>query len=179
MNLSGLWNKLTRRKQHNTMPFSIVLLLRESLPFDEAHLNAAGELAWNHPFNKNDGSMHCAIQATPAITLIKSDKYLFNLMQENTFYLGPVEEVAAQLPRPEQQQAWREHTAWAAFDLMNDDISKNEAYAALARWAAQLADSNCSGIYLPRENQFLPNDGTAKQGLQILIKRGPRLAYDV
>ncbi len=120
--------------------------------------------------------MYCAIQATQAFTLIKSGKYLFNLIQEDTFYLGPVEEIAAQLPRTEQQQAWRKHTAWAALDLMNEDISKNEAYAALARWAAKLADSNCSGIYLPKENQLWPNDGTAEQGLQKLIKKGPRTA---
>jgi hypothetical protein len=155
------------------MPFSIVLLLRKSLPFTEERLNAAGELAWNHPFNQNDGSMYCALEATPAITLIKSGKYLFHLMQEGGFYLGPVEEIASQLPRPEQEQAWLQHTAWAALDLMNHDISRKEAYSALARWAVQLADSNCCGIYLPQESQLWPNDGTAAQGLQILIKKGP------
>jgi hypothetical protein len=155
------------------LPFSIVLLLRQSLLFTKEDLNAAGQQAWNVPFSNVDASMYCAVQANPNMTLIKSGKYLFNLMQEDSFYLGPIEEVAPQLPRPEQQQAWLQHSAWAALDLMNNDVRKNEAYAALARWALQLRNGNCAGIYLPKESLLFPNDGTAEEGLRRLIKKGP------
>jgi len=156
------------------MPFSIVMLLRTPQPFSEEDLNAAGERAWDMPFSGESSSTYCVVPATAQITLIKAGKYLFNLLQEGSFYIGPVEETASKLSKPEQQQAWRQHTAWAAFDLMNNDVPKNEAYAALARWIVQLADQNCSGIYLPKASIFFPNNGVAEEGLRQLIRKGPQ-----
>lgn len=175
VNLTKLWTRLFKRSQaaDPEPPFSMVLLLRQSRPFTEDHLSTAGQRAWNVPFSDADGSMYCVVQATPNVTLIKSGKYLFNLMQEDSFYLGPAEEIAMHLPRQEQKEAWHQHGAWAALDLMNEDVPKNEAYAALARWAIQMETDNCVGIYLPKASIFLPNDGTAKDGLERLIKKGP------
>ena len=124
-------------------------------------------------FSHADGSMYCVAQATPSMTLIKSGKYLLNLIQEDSFYLGPVEEIAMHLPRQEQRKASRQHSAWAALDFMNEDVPKNEAYASLARWGIQLDTGNCVGIYLPKASIFFPNDGTAREGLERPIKKGP------
>jgi len=77
------------------------------------------------------------------------------------------------LPRQEQRKASRQHSAWAALDFMNEDVPKNEAYASLARWGIQLDTGNCVGIYLPKASIFFPNDGTAREGLERLIKKGP------
>jgi hypothetical protein len=175
VNLTKLLTRLLRRPQADEPepPFSIVLLLRQSLLFTEDQLNAAGQRAWNVPFSDADGSMYCVVQATPTVTLIKSGKYLFNLIQEDSFYLGPVEEIAMHMPRLEQKEAWRQHKAWAALDLMNEDVPKKEAYASLARWGVELETQNCAGIYLPKASIFFPNDGTAKEGLERLIKKGP------
>jgi hypothetical protein len=173
--LTKLWPRFFKRSQSTEPepPFSVVLLLRKPLTFAEDGLNAAGQRAWKVPFNRADGSTHCVVQATPNVTLIKSGKYLFNLIHEDTFYLGPIEEIAAHLPRREQKESWRQHAAWAALDLMNDDVPKNEAYAALARWGIELITDNCVGVYLPKASMLFPNDGTAREALARLIKKGP------
>ena len=175
VNLSDLWARLRRPSpsDEDEMPFSMVLLLRRSSLFTEDELNAAGQRAWNVPFSHADKSMYCVMPATPNITLIKSGNYLFNLIQEDSFYLGPIEEIAPQLPRPEQQLAWRQHTSWAAWDLMNKDVTKKEAYAVIARWVIELVHGNCVGVYLPKESLFFPNNGPAEDKLRKYIKKGP------
>jgi hypothetical protein len=174
MNFSDLWAKITRGKRadEGVMPFSVVLLLRQPPLFTKANLEAAGERAWHRPFSNTADSMYCVVEATPLTFLIKSGAYLFSLLQEESLYLGPMEDIAPLLPREEQRIAWRQHTVWTAIDLMNQDVPKNEAYAALANWALALADSNCCGIYLPREQVMMPNDGPAEEGLRKLKKKG-------
>jgi hypothetical protein len=75
------------------------------------------------------------------------------------------------LPQPEQKAAWKQHKAWAAFNLLNEDVPKGDAYATLAQFVLQLGDANCCGVYFPAENIMMPNDGTAEQGLRILIRK--------
>ena len=60
------------------------------------------------------------------------------------------------------KSAWIEHHTWVAFDLMNREVPKKQAYAVLAALVAELLDVRCAGIYLPKENQFtIQNDGSA------------------
>jgi hypothetical protein len=64
-----------------------------------------------------------------------------------------------------------------ALDLFNDFSSRSaripdqEAYASLAKLALQLGDPNCTAIFLPTKNIMKPNDGTAEQGLRLLINK--------
>jgi hypothetical protein len=72
--------------------------------------------------------------------------------------------------------AWTEHHACAFLDLFNDFSSRSrvadaEAYASLAKLALQLGDSNCTAIFLPIRNIMMPNDGTAEEGLRLLINK--------
>jgi hypothetical protein len=63
-----------------------------------------------------------------------------------------------------------EHHTWVAFDLMNGDISKKQAYGVLAKLVAKLLDARCAGIYLPKENQFtIQSDGSAAEHLRRLM----------
>jgi hypothetical protein len=80
------------------------------------------------------------------------------------------------LPQPEQKKAWTEHHACAFLDFFNDVSGKSrvpdaEAYSSLAKLALQLGDVNCTAIFLPIQNMMLPNDGTAEQGLRLLISK--------
>ena len=80
-------------------------------------------------------------------------------------------------PRPEQKKAWNEHQACVFLDLFNDlsinsrRISNADAYASLAKLALQLGDPNCTAMFVPIKNLMLPNDGTAEQGLRLLINQ--------
>ena len=79
----------------------------------------------------------------------------------------------SQLPQPEQKRAWSEHHAHTLLDLFND-LSHAEkripdADASLAKLALQLGDPNCVAIYVPDKNIMMPNDGTAEEGLRLLI----------
>jgi hypothetical protein len=65
--------------------------------------------------------------------------------------------------------------AHTLLDLFNDlsrserRIPDSEAYASLAKLALQLGDPNCIAIFVPDKNIMMPNDGTAEQGLRLLI----------
>jgi len=41
----------------------------------------------------------------------------------------------------------------------------------LAKLALQLGDPNCAAIFVPIKNLMMPNDGTAEQGLRLLINK--------
>ena len=103
--------------------------------------------------------------------MVKAGRYLTQISHASESYLGDTHAIAKQLPQEEQRKAWLEHSAWVALDSWNLELAKAEAYDALARLALKLADSNCSGIYLPRDEVMMPNDGTAEEGLHLLIKR--------
>jgi hypothetical protein len=133
------------------MPYSIVLLMRESHKFTKVELQSAGEIGWGRKF---DGLV-------------------------GTTYSVNLESGAKSLPREEQRKAWFEHRAWVALDLWNGNepggkkLSKEEAYAVLARFALQLGGVNCSAIYFPKESWMMPNNGAAEEGLRRLIGAFP------
>lgn len=148
-------------------PPSIVLLLREAHVFTTAELRGAGEKGWGKSFDGVD----------PAYTVTEEAGGTFlragGCVVEVTVGYGPfvanVEGVAGKLPDEVQQRAWRAHGAWAALDLRCEDMKKVEAYAGLARFALQLGDHNCTAVYLPGENVFLPNDGSAEEALRLMV----------
>jgi hypothetical protein len=92
-------------------------------------------------------------------------------------YADDDEYALSQLPQPEQKKAWSEHSACVFLDLFNDLSSRSraipdaEAYALMAKLALQLGDSNCTAIFVPIKNIMMPNDGTAEQGLRLLINK--------
>lgn len=53
---------------------------------------------------------------------------------------------------------------------VSEQVSKTEAYAALAKFALALGDGNCSAIYFPKEGWIVPNDGSAEDELRHLIR---------
>jgi len=165
--LSRLW---VRNGKEEKMPFSIILLLRKPHVFTESELRAAGERGFGKRFDGKADPMYFVVQKG-AFTMVKAGPNVMNLVHANQPYLGDAEAVAKQLPHEEQQRAWLEHTAWAALDFWNLKQPKADAYAVLARLALQLGDQNCSGVFLPADNLMMPNDGTAEEGLRLLMKK--------
>jgi hypothetical protein len=150
------------------MPYSAVLLLRQPHFFTKIELQAAGQRAWGRRFDGEADPMYFVVQEE-TVTMMKAGTHVVQLVHAEQPYLGDVEKASRGLPRKEQREAWMAHRAWAALDLWDQKPTKAEAYAVLARLALQLADENCSAVYLPKDNILMPNDGAAAEGLRILL----------
>ena len=107
------------------------------------------------------------------LTVVKAGPHIIQVSTVPSRYADNDEYVLSQLPRPEQKKAWDEHQACTSLHLFNDlesrSIPDKEAYASLAKLALQLGDPNCAAICLPAKNIMMPNDGSAEQGLRLLI----------
>jgi len=171
-----LWAKLrqllTRKMTEEDDPYSIVLLLRKPHIFTSDEIQSAGKQAFGISFDGNEDPMYFVVQDS-WVTLVKAGKFVLNFLHAGTPYLGDQHEIARQLPREEQRNSWIAHTAWASLAVMNPrrEIGKADAYATLANFALFLGDPNCIGIYIPGEQVMMPNDGTAEEGLRMLVRR--------
>jgi hypothetical protein len=170
----NIWNRLTRafrtRTDEQKQSHSLVLLLRKSRFISKAEVQKAAEAGWNKCFDGQEDPMYFVVQRG-TITMIKAGIYVVHLVQADQPYLGDPEQVAQQLPRGEQKVAWRQHNAWVSFDMLNLDAKREDAYAALAKFALQLGDENCAGVYLPNLEIFMPNDGSAEEGMRMLVRK--------
>jgi hypothetical protein len=158
---------LFRKKQaDDDMPCSIVLLLRSPFAMSEELLKAASK-AFGVPY---DGSNKMYFVGwNPLLKSVKAGPYLISVLELEEPYLGDPAEVAQGFKNKRLIDAWIEHRAWVAFDLMNRDVPKKQAYTVLAKLAANLLDARCAGIYLPKENQFtIQSDGSAEMHLRKL-----------
>ncbi len=147
------------------MPYSLVLLQREAHRFTVEELQTAAEAAWGKRFDGVEDAMFFVFQQGE-FTIVKPGKHVISVLRQTQPYL-PHSEVTNQfLPQPEQRKTWLEHEAWSSLDLVTSEfLSADDAYKPLATLALQLMSSNCTGIYLPKSNMFMPNDGTAEEGL--------------
>jgi hypothetical protein len=75
-------------------------------------------------------------------------------------------EYAKMLPQDSQQKAWGEHEAWISLDYLRGGRDLELEYSALARLAAEMVDENSSGLYIPRESSFIPNDDSLRGALE-------------
>jgi len=146
--------------------------------FSEEELRTAGERGWGKNFDGNEDQMYFVSANLPALTVVKPGPHIVRVTCFPTRYTDDDEYALSQLPQPEQKKAWTEHQAYALLDLFNDlkiDSRKNipdaVAYASLARLALQLGDTNCAAIFVPTKNIMMPNDGSAEQGLRLLINK--------
>jgi len=161
--LRGLFPK----KKDDDTPYSIVMLLRSPFAMSEEVLSSAASRAYGVPY---DGSQEMYfVFKSPRLTTVKSGTSAISVLEVAQPYLGEPDEVAQGFKDTRLRTAWREHHTWAAFDLMNRDVPKKEAYRVLAALVAELLDDRCAGIYLPKENQFtIQSDGSAVEHLRRL-----------
>ena len=170
----NVWHSIKRLWARNDnepdMPFSIVLLLRDSVKLSGSDIQTAAEQGWGKSFDGQQDPMYFVVEKG-TVLMLKAGQHIVQILQASGAYLDDLQGVAKQLPQEEQRRAWLQHSAWIALDYWNQDRPKTDAYETLSRLAWKLADSNCVGIYLPRDSVFMPNDGTAEEGLQLLVKR--------
>jgi hypothetical protein len=156
---------------------SLVMLQRKAHRFNQEELRAAGERGWGKKFDGKQDPMYFVSADQPALTVAKAGPHLIRVTCVPARYAEDDEYALSHLPQPEQKKAWTEHHACAFLDLLNDlprkprSISDAEAYSSLATLALQLGDPNCTAVFLPIKNIMMPNDGTAEQGLRLLIRK--------
>jgi len=178
MKLVEMFKNLIGKAPHSeaTEPRSIVIMQREAHRFSQKELQAAGERGWGRKFDGKEDPMYFVSIDHPALTVLKAGPHIIRVTSIPKRYADDDEYALSQLPQPEQKKAWTEHHACASLDLFNDfsgesRIPDTEAYASLARLALHLGDPNCTAIFLPIRNMMFPNDGTAEQGLRLLINK--------
>ena len=160
--------RLFRKEQdEDDMPCSIVMLLRSPFAMSKEVLEVAASRAYGMPY---DGSqqMYFVFQQ-PQLTLVKAGNIAIKLLQIGRPYFDDHESVAQGFEDARLRSAWIQHRGWAAFDVMNEGLSKKEAYRALAPLIAELIDARCAGIYLPKDRLFtIQSDGSAATHLRKL-----------
>lgn len=156
---------------------SIVIMQRKAHRFSKEELRTAGESGWGKKFDGKEDPMYFVSADHPGLTVVKAGRHIIRVTSIPTRYADEDEYALSQLPQPEQKKGWNEHHAYTLLDLLNDlsyqsrSIPDAEAYASLAKLALQLGDSNCTAIFVPIKNVLMPNDGTAEQGLRLLIDK--------
>jgi hypothetical protein len=169
-------------REQASRPRSIVLMQRKPHVFTEEELRAAAERGWGKKFDGVEDPMFFVSADHAAITVIKAGSTIIRIVPAPGRYSDNDEYALSQLPRPEQKKAWNEHHTCVFLEFFNDLSSKPkeirdvDAYASLATLALQLGDPNCTAIYVPVLNIMLPNDGTAEEGLRLIIGKKMPLA---
>ena len=159
-----------------TEPRCIVIMQRQAHRFSEEELRAAGERGWGRKFDTSEDPMYFVSAEHPLLTVVKAGPHAIRVMSVPNRYAEDDEYALSQLPQPEQKKAWTEHHACALLEFFNDfskepRISDLDAYASLAKLALQLGDPNCAAIFVPIKNIMMPNDGSAEEGLRLLINK--------
>lgn len=179
MKLEKMFKNFVKREQQSETEEirSIVIMQRKAHRFSEEELKAAGERGWGKNFDGIGDPMFFVSDGHPVLTILKAGPYGIRVTSVSTRYVEDDEYALSQLPQPEQKKAWNEHHACTILDLFNDFSNKSkripdtEVYASLAKLALQLGDPNCAAIFVPIKNIMMPNDGSAEQGLRLLINK--------
>lgn len=156
---------LRREKPDDDMSHSIVMLFHSPFALSEEILKRAASQAFGVPY---DGSNEMYFVGWhPSLKTVKAGSFLISVIEAEDPYLGDPVEVAQGFKNKQLQEAWIGHRTWVAFDLMNGNVPKKQAYMVLAKLVTELLDVRCAGIYLPRENQFtIQSDGSAELHLR-------------
>jgi hypothetical protein len=170
LNLKEAFEAILRRGdspgKDSDLPVSMVLLLRESRFPTLDQLRLAAERAFGTSFAGGKESQHCVIQAV-LFTLIKAGPHTLSFLNYTKPYGDDSPDFGKKMPKASQRQAWAEHTAWTAVDYVKGSVDLELEYAVLAKLCAEMFDANCTGLYVPRERMFIPNDGS----LQVELRR--------
>jgi hypothetical protein len=151
------------KNENENLPVSMVLLFRESRFLTLEQLRSAGERAFGVPFSSDMSAPHCVFQKL-LFTLMKAGPHTLSFLNYTKPYGD--HEFGEAMPMASQRQAWAEHKAWTAVDYAKGGIDLELEYAVLAGLCAEILDGNCVGVYLPREQMFIPNDGSLLPELQ-------------
>ncbi len=178
MQLANIFKRLVgnQPESKSTEMRSIVIMQRKAHRFTEDELRAAGERGWKKKFDGTEDPMYF-VSASDPLTVVKAGSHIIRVTSVSSRYADDDEFALSQLRQPKQKKAWIDHYACVFLEFFNDLSSKSKslsdavAYTSLANLALQLGDPNCTAIFVPIKNIMMPNDGTAEQGLRLLINK--------
>src|SRR5580700_2576803 len=156
------WGKAPDKK--DDLPVSMVLLLREPRFLTLDQLRSAAERAFGTSFAEAKQSRHFVVQAA-FLTIIKAGPHSLSFLNYTKPYGDDSPEFWKAMPTASQRQAWAEHSAWTAVDYVKGGVDLELEYAVLAKLCAEILDANCTGLYVPKERMFIPNDGSVEAEL--------------
>jgi hypothetical protein len=168
MNLKNILRKLVPmrwQRPGKDDPIAMVLLLQMPHFFRAEELQHAAEKAWGTSFAGGKGSTHFVVQSGE-VTFMKAGPHLLTFFTYPQPYIENPKENIEWLRQASQRQAWVEHAACVGVDYMNKDVDVELAYCVLSKLVAEMADENCTGVYIPRENILIPNGESFYRELQ-------------
>ena len=153
------------------LPISFVMLLRRAHWFTLDELVAAAEKAWGCPFSKRESDFFVEQKKNKA--LINAPPYLISILcSDRPYFDRDPNDYASTLGHELQRLAWAQHLAWVSLDSIQGGKDKEAQYRILANLAAGMLDANCTGVYVPSQNSFIPNSASLYNDLRMIGRGG-------
>lgn len=157
-------------QKKNNEPISMVLLQRAAHSFSIDALQAAADKAWSSPTAGDRGSKpFVTVAGFRALVWVKPH-FLAIFSVPKPYFGRDRQQNLEWLPQEVQRQSWAGHCAWTAIDYVGPSRDLRIAYSVLAKLAAEMIDPNITGVYVPGERAFLPNDGSLYASLEMIGK---------
>jgi hypothetical protein len=175
-NLKKAFESILRRRdssdEDGDLPISMVLLLREPTFSTMDQLRSLGERAFGTPFSGEKESRHFVVQVV-LFTVLKAGPHSLSFLNHTKPYGDDSYDFGRSWPKPNQRQAWADHTAWTAVDYVKGGADLELEYAVLAKLCAEMLNANCVGLYIPGKRTFIPNDDCLPGKLQRMAASRP------
>lgn len=162
---AAIWVVMRKRRSDddNRVIRSIVLLLAQPhRPSDDeivtAVRNAWGAKLSREPSESRDFLVHLPSGGSPQCVALRVSGVMYVINSIDSPYGDP--EAHKAMTNAHLATIIRESSAWMSVDIFGDpppDWTSQRLYARLGRLAAQFADDNTLGFYLPEFQQLIPN----------------------
>jgi hypothetical protein len=146
-------------------PVSMVLLLRSPTTLTVDPLQSAAEKAFSISFAHSERHF---LRTIGNRALLKAGPHVLSFLTHNRPY-GERDfptDFGQRLPQRSQREAWAAHAAWTAVDYVKGGVDLELEYCVLAKLCAELLDTNCTAVWVPREQSLIPNDDSLYSELQ-------------
>src|SRR5262245_6535940 len=163
----GLWNWFLNLFGKGTPPednkplISLVLLVREARFLDEDMLRDLINKAWDADLRAGDPDATEFVVGESPTFIVQHAQRMFLVHNFAFPYVDDVKAAAAKMKELRRRQAFEQHKAWLAVDLLGDtppDDGLAEAYRKIGKLIAALADGDTLAIYSPATSQMIPYD---------------------
>jgi uncharacterized protein YegJ (DUF2314 family) len=148
---------------------SIVLYFRRPVSLSRNEIHSAIVRAWGRAVSED---LKENIALLGPICFVNFDGMSLHLTNAANPYCPAkfLQQALAEFPEMRQQKVVREHKAFLTIDLMRPknpakDV-KEACYRRMARLAAEFADNNCLGVYVPETGHLRPYDDDVIKALR-------------
>ncbi len=134
-------------------PISMVLLHQQPRHYQVDEIQSAAARVWQGSADE------FTVMESNGKAILHVGGHMLSLVSVGQRYLGNMSsEFEKRMQNPVQRSVWARHTSWTAVDYLPGGGDIELKYCVLARFIAELLDSNCLGIYMPGEQALMPHD---------------------